>query len=190
MVRLDLLRALEQETRLAGLDHTQIVIAVAAGDGLVSNGLQCLDRGQLGLLYPHFVAGDLPVLRHLQGVAENGGPAQLFHQGLGELLKGVAQDDHLGDGAQLVQKRLSTGERIDLCNRLLDFPESQAVFLQNSQAPFHQFVVIRLVPGRPPQFRNSAGLRECNPNLRHQNAFHVQAYNVHRFSPLLQIQNG
>ena len=37
-----------------------------------------------------------------QAVAENRGPIQLFHQGLGELLKGIAQNHGLAGLPQLV----------------------------------------------------------------------------------------
>ena len=158
MVGFDLLRALEEEACLAGLDHPQIVEAVAAGDGVIADGLQGLHRGELGLLTAHLVAGDLAVLRHLQGVAEDGGPAQLFHQRLGKFLKGIAQNNHLGGGPQLVQKRLGAGQRINLGDGVLDLLEPQAVLLQDAQPPGHQLVVIRLIPGGAPQLRNAAGL--------------------------------
>lgn len=40
IVRPDLLRGAEQEARLAGPDHLQIVVAVAGGDGIVTHGLE------------------------------------------------------------------------------------------------------------------------------------------------------
>ena len=49
MVGPDGLGALEQEARLAGLDHPQVVEAVPAGDRLIAHGLEGLHRGQLGL---------------------------------------------------------------------------------------------------------------------------------------------
>ena len=39
MILLDLLGALEQEPCLAGLDHSQIIMAVTAGDGLEADRL-------------------------------------------------------------------------------------------------------------------------------------------------------
>ena len=35
----DLVRALEQEARLAGLDHAKIIVAVSASDGIITDGL-------------------------------------------------------------------------------------------------------------------------------------------------------
>ena len=49
MVGLDGGGALEQEARLAGLDHAQVVEAVPGGDGLEAAGLKGLHGGQLGL---------------------------------------------------------------------------------------------------------------------------------------------
>ena len=102
MVRLDLVGALEQETRLTGLGHPQIVVAVPAGDGLIPDGLQRPHGRQLGLGAAHPKTGDAPVAGHLQRIAEDGGPVQLFHQGLGKLLKGIAENNDLGQCAQLV----------------------------------------------------------------------------------------
>ena len=80
------------------------------------------------------------------------------HQGLGEFLKGIAQNNHLCGGPQLVQKRLGAGQRINLGDGVLDLLEPQAVLLQDAQPPGHQLVVIRLIPGGAPQLRNAAGL--------------------------------
>ena len=58
MIRLDLLRAAEQKTRMAGHDHNEVVIAVAGGDGLVANGLERADSRQFGLRAAHRKVGD------------------------------------------------------------------------------------------------------------------------------------
>ena len=47
IVFLDLFGAAEQESCLACLDHCQIVVAVAAGNRFIANGLECLNGGQL-----------------------------------------------------------------------------------------------------------------------------------------------
>ena len=82
---------------------TQVIIAVPAGNGVKSDGLESLHRVQLGVLKAHVKAGDLAAVRHLQGIAENGGPVQLLHERLGKFLKGVTEDHHLGQLPQLVQ---------------------------------------------------------------------------------------
>ena len=47
VVSLDIVRALEQEACLACTDHSEIVVAVAACDGLETNGLERLNCCQL-----------------------------------------------------------------------------------------------------------------------------------------------
>lgn len=185
MVGLDGGGGLEQEAGLAGLDHTQVVEAVTGGDGLEAAGLQGLHRGQLRLGAAHPEAGDLAGGGHLQGVAEQGGPVQLLHQGLGELLKGVAEDDHLGLLPQGIQELPGTGQGVDGGDDLLDLLQSQAVLLQNAQPPVHQLVVIRLIPGGALQLRNPAGLCKGDPDLRDQHAFHIQTDCVHFETPFL-----
>ena len=179
MVGLDGVGGFEEESRLAGLDHTQVVEAVPGGDGVIADGLKAPHRGQLGLGAAHPEAGDLAAVRHLQGIAEDGGPAQLLHQGLGELLKGVAEDDDLGVLPQGVQKLLGPGERVDPGDGRLDLPDPKAVLLQNVQTPAHQLVIIGLIPGGPLQLGDAAGLGEGDPDLRDQNALHIQTNNIH-----------
>ena len=111
MLGLDGDGAAEQETRLRRLDHAQVVVAVARGDGLETAGMQRADRGQLRLIAAHAVAGDGAVVSDFQRVAEDGRPAELLHDGLGELLERVADDDHLGLRAQVVQELLGAGKR-------------------------------------------------------------------------------
>ena len=82
VVVFDLVGALKEEAGLAGPDHAEVVVAVAAGNGLKADGLQSLDGAELGLLNAHLKSDDLAVLRHLQLVAENSRPAQLFHKRL------------------------------------------------------------------------------------------------------------
>ena len=72
-----------------------------------------------------------------RGVAEQGGPVQLFHQGLGELLKGVAEDQDLGEAAQLVQKCPRAGQGVDLGNGSLNLPQPQAVLPQYALSLIH-----------------------------------------------------
>ena len=47
-------------------------MAVAAGDGLEADGLQCLDRSIFGILHTHLKSGDLSVLSYFQRITENG----------------------------------------------------------------------------------------------------------------------
>ena len=80
--------------------------------------------------------------------------------------RGIAEDDHLRSPAQRVQKRLCAGQRVDGGNGLLDLLQSKTVLFQNTQAPAHELVIVRLVPGRPLELRDPAGLRKGDPDLR------------------------
>lgn len=53
--RFDGVGALEQESGFACLDHADIVVAVAAGDGFKSAGLQRFYRSVFGFLTAHFM---------------------------------------------------------------------------------------------------------------------------------------
>ena len=131
------------------------------------------------MLNAHLEPSNFPVRRNLKRVAENCGPPKLFHQRSGKLCKGIADDNNLRHGAQRVQKFPCTGQRIDFCNGLLNGGQPQSVLLQNAEAPPHQFIIIGLIPRGALQFRNAAGLRERNPDFRHQNAFQIQTNDVH-----------
>ena len=95
IIRFDFLRAAEQEARAAGEDHVEVVIAVAGGDGLITDGLERADSRQLGLRAAHRKVGDLAGGGHDEAVAEDRRPAELFHQRLGKLGKRIAEDDGL-----------------------------------------------------------------------------------------------
>ena len=158
-------------------------MAVPGGDGLVAHGLQGPDGGELGLGAAHLEARDLATLSDFQGVAEDGGPVQLLHQGLRELLKGVAEDDGLGLLAQGIQEVLGARQGIDPGDGRLDLPQAQAALFQDAQAPAHQLVVIRLVPGGALELRDAALLGEGDPDLGHQDTLHIKADNVHSIGP-------
>ena len=179
IILFDLLSGAEQDTGLAGLDHAQVVVAVAGGDGLKADTLQGFDGGQLALFHPDAVTGDHTVFPDLQLVAEDGGPAQFLHQGRSKLGKGVGQNDRLGFAAQGVQEFLRAGHGIDGGNGVLNILQAQAVLPQDAQPPFHQLVIVRLVPGGAFQFGDAAGLGKGDPDLRHQHPFKVKTYNIH-----------
>ncbi len=53
------------------------------------------------------------------------------------------------------------------------------MLFEDRQTVLHQLIVIRLVAGGLPQLRDSARLRECNPDLRYQYAFQIKTGNIH-----------
>ena len=181
MVLPDLLGAAEEDAGLARLDHSEVVVAVPGGDGLEADALQGLHRGQLALLHADAVVVDHPVFPDLQLVAEDRRPAELLHQGRSELREGIGEDERLGLAAQGVQELLRAGHGIDRGDRGLDVLQAQAMLPQDAEAPLHQLVIVRLVPCGALQLRDAAGLGKSDPDLRNQDAFKIQTYNIHRF---------
>ena len=184
IVRLDLVRGAEQKARLAVADHIQIVVAVAGSDGLKSHGLQRPDGRKLGMRAAHFDAAEHPVPVDLERIAEDRRPAELFHERLRKFFKCVADDDGLRLRAQLVQKVLCAGQRVDLRDHVLNLLQAQPVLAQDVHAPAHELVIIRLVARGAAQLRDPADLRKRDPDLRYQYSFYVQACNIHCYNPL------
>ena len=72
--------ALEEEACFACLDHAEVVVAVAAGDGVVADRLQGFDRSVFGFLTAHLEVCDLAVVCYNERVAEDSRVAEFFHQ--------------------------------------------------------------------------------------------------------------
>ena len=53
------------------------------------------------------------------------------------------------------------------------------VLPQDGQPEFHQFIIIRLVPGGSAKLGNAGGFGKGDPDFRHQHAFQIQTDNVH-----------
>ena len=127
----------------------------------------------------HANAAEHAVLINLKRVAEDRRPAQLFHERLCEFFKRIADNDSLRLRAQLVQKVLRAGQRIDLRDNVLNLLQPQSVLTQDAHAPVHQFVVIRLVARGAAQFWNAADFGKRDPDLGYENALQIQAGNIH-----------
>ena len=93
--------------------HIQIIVAVTAGNGFIADGLKCTHSCEFGMLHSHLKIRDRAVRCHFQAVAQKGGVAQLLHQRHGKFLKGIAEDDYLGKGAELIKKFLCARQRIN-----------------------------------------------------------------------------
>ena len=128
----------------------------------------------------HEVAGDVALAVHLEGVAQQGGIAQLGHEGHGELVEGVAEDDHLGILTQRVQEVLGAGQGVDAGDGLLNGAELQAALPQQIDAPAHEFVIIRLIASGAAQLGNAAFLGKGDPDLGDEDTLHVQTNDIHR----------
>ena len=179
MCRLDSVGRAEKEARLACLDHSEIVEAVAARDGFVTDGLQSADGGVLRLFAAHLIACYLAVRRDLEGIAEDGGHAELLHKRHCELLKGIAENDDLGERAELVKKLARAGHNVNTLDDLLYLGQTETVLAQDVKAVFHQLIVIGLVAGGAAQLGNAACIGKGDPYLGDKYPLHVKAYNVH-----------
>ena len=173
-------RGVEQEACLAGIEHFQVIIAVTHCNGVVIDALKSPNSGEFGVLDAHFMGEDLSIGRYFQAVAEDGRHAELFHERKGKLFKGVAQDHSLHFCAQRIQEFPGAGKRIDLGDHLLHFPQAEAVLFQCGDTPAHELVIVGFVSRGAAQFGNAAFFRKGDPDLRRKDAFHIQAYNVHR----------
>ena len=155
-------------------------MGVAGGDGLHAAGVQRAHRGELGLGAAHGEVGDGAVFGDDELVAEQRRPAELLHEGLGELLEGIGDDDDLGEAAQLVQECAGAGYGVDLRDGRLHIGQAQPVLGQNIEAPLHELVVVGLVAGGALKLGDAGFLGEGDPDFGNQHAFQIEAYDVHR----------
>ena len=87
--------ALEQESCLACLDHAEVVVAVTAGDGVISDRLQSFDGCLFGFFAAHLEIGDFTVICDNKGIAEDCRIAEFLHQRTCKLREGITDDDYL-----------------------------------------------------------------------------------------------
>ena len=87
--------ALEQESGLACLDHAEVVVAVTAGDCVISDRLQGFDGCVFGFFTAHPEICDLTVICDNKGVAEDCRIAEFFHKRACKLREGITDDDYL-----------------------------------------------------------------------------------------------
>ena len=118
-------------------DHLQIVIAVAAGDGVVADRLQGFDRSVFGFLTAHLEVCDLAVVCYNERVAEDSRVAEFFHQRSCELREGIADDDYLCHFSEIVEEFFCARKWINLGNCFLNLFQSKIVLFQNIETVFH-----------------------------------------------------
>ena len=110
-------------------------------------------------------------------------PRELAHQRVRKFIKSVGQNNHFVVFAQRVKKSARAGQRGHFANHLLNIRQTQAVFGQNAQAIFHQYVVIGFIARRAPQGVNPRAFGKRNPDFGDQNALKVKANNFHKKLP-------
>lgn len=121
---------------------------------------------------------------HFQAMTEQGRPAQLLHQRLGELIESVRKDDQLEVFAGPFDELLGSFHRVQGIDHCLDVGQAVAMLIQNLQAHTHEFVVVRNIPGGGTQFIDAGFFSEVDPDFRDQHPFQVQAQQFHGVSPL------
>ena len=101
--------------------------------------------------------------------------SELLHQGRGELVEGVGEDDHLVLAAQPGEKLARALERAHAADHGLDVAQTQAVLVEDRDAVAHQLVVVRLVARGDAQRLDAGGLGDVDPDLGDEHAFQIEA---------------
>ena len=173
----------EEHSAVSLFYHRKVVIGIAGGKHLEVHGVEALNSVLLTILLPQLVPGDHVLVVDNQGVAEDGGPVELLHQRLRKLVKGVGENDCLGECAQLVHKGLGTIQRLHGGNHVLDILECQSMLLENLDSSLHKDIVVGDIPGGEPELLYPGLLGHINPDFRYQYSLKVKANNKHLFSP-------
>ena len=114
-----------------------------------------------------FSLDDEPMTHH-------GGATELGHQRIGELLEGVAQDDHLVSGAKPVEELSGALERSEPGDHHLDHRHREAVLVEAVEATPHQHVVVGLVPRGPREGLDPGAFGDRDPDLGDQHPLEVE----------------
>ena len=175
----DRIGALEKETDLRCADHSQIVVTVTSCNRFETYRLQAIYSCELRLFTTHVVADDFAIFGDFERVAKKGRPAELLYEGSSKLLEGVRKDDDLRFGAQFVQELTGPWQWVDSRDDFLDLRQPESVLVQNSDSELHKLIVIRFIPCCPPEFRYAARFGKRYPDFGNEDAFHVQAYDIH-----------
>lgn len=89
----------EEKTSFTGTNHVEVVVAVTRRDRVKADRLKRAYGRELALLGSHPKAVDHAVRIDEQRIAKECGPAELLHERTCELLKRIADNDDLGQGA-------------------------------------------------------------------------------------------
>ncbi len=178
-LRHDALRRVDEEARMGGAQHARVVVGVARGHHLEVQPLQRVHRVPFLVGLAQLVVGHEALGVDLQLVAKEGGAPQLAHQRVGKLVEGVRQDDHLVLRAQTVQEVLGALQGRHAGDHRLDVGQLQPPLAQQADAKAHQLAVVRLIPRGTAEFRDAGALGEGDPDFRDENAFQVEADDLH-----------
>lgn len=164
----------KQDALVGSAQHGRVVVRIADGAGAEVQQAERGDRLALLVSLTQTVAGDPAIRVDLQAVTEDGRPAHLGEEGLGELHKGVGQDNDLGMIARPGDELDRARQWIQPTDDLVDGVDADAVPIKDLQPTTHQLVVIGLVTGGPAELGDAGPLGDADPDLRGQHPFHVE----------------
>lgn len=173
----------EEDPRIGGGEHAGVVVGVPSGE----DGEAELSKRFYGvsflILEPDVVVDDLSRRVRFDPVAEQGRPAQLFHQRIRKFVERVGQDHDLVALPKSIQELARSSERGHASDRVLDLPETESFVGENVQAEAHQPVVVRLVACGAAQRVDARAIRDVDPYFGYENTLEVEADDFHRLPP-------
>jgi len=165
----------EQDAAVRFAEHARVVVGVARGDDVEVQVPERADRAPLAVVDPQSVADDAILAVDLERVAEQAGVAELAHQGSGELVERVGEDDDLRAVAQPAEEPCRSGHRPHSLDDALDLAEGDALLVEDAEAVAHELVVVGLVARRPAERFDAGALGDVDPDLRNEDAFEIEA---------------
>ncbi len=84
----------------------------------------------------------------------------------------------MNPGTERIEELDRTRQRREAGDHFLDFRKRDSVAIENGQSLPHELVVIRLITRGPAEFRQTGAFSNCNPDLRSEDAFHIEGDNT------------
>jgi hypothetical protein len=159
--------------------HRGVIVGISGCDHLEVELLEATHRLTLLIRHAQMVIHEAAGVVGFQAVAEQGRPAELPHQRVGELVEGVGQDHHLVVLAQRVEETARTVHRPHRGDDLLDLRQAQAVLGKDAEAVLHQRVVVRLVTGGTTERRDTGAFGEFDPDFGNEDTFEIETDDFH-----------
>ena len=167
-----------EETALVGLlEHARIVEGIARGEHLKVEFLQVLYDLRLLVAHAQVITLDHVVFNH-EIVAENCRESEIFHDGVGEFLECIREDDYLSFVAERVHKVAGAVEETEICNNVLDVRELDVFAFENLDAALHEHIVVGNVASGEAEVLDARLFGDGNPDFWCKNAFQVKSDNT------------
>jgi len=176
-LRHDGIRRAEEAALVGLLEHACVIEGVARGKHLEVEFLQVFHDFRLLVAHAQVVTLDHVVFDH-EIVTENRREAEILHDGVGEFLERVREDNHLGFVAEFVHKIASAVEQAEVRNHVLDVRKLDVFAFENLDAPFHEHVVVGNVASGEAEVFDACLFGDGNPDFWSKNAFQVKSDNT------------